>query len=211
MTIPAYRLPPSIERGAIGGPEFKNVVQSAAAGTERRVRQWAQCRARYDIAYGLLNSGDPIGNYQAILHLFYAHFGMLHPFRFKPWDDFQASNELLGTGDGSTTEFQLLKTYDPSLILLSVAGSLYYVRLIVLPVASSLVMTLDGAPTTAYTLGDGGMITFTSAPTAGQIIRWSGEFDLPMRFNTDYLPITMDVNEIAQIQSIPIVEVLGEF
>lgn len=211
MAIPNYRLPVGIERGAIGGPEFNNIKLIAAAGQEQRVRRWAECRARFDIAYGLLDSDDPTGDYQAILHLFYGHLGSLHPFRFKAWQDFEASNERFGTGDGSETIFQLTKTYDPQQILLGSAGSFTYVRNIVLPIAASLVITVNGVPTSAYTLGSGGVITFTVAPTSGHIIRWTGEFDLPVRFDTDYLPIVMDVNDIAKINTIPIVELIGEF
>ena len=57
-----------------------------------------------------------------------AHFGSLYPFRFRDWTDYTATNEVFGTGNGTQTAFQLIKTYDPQLILLGTAGSFFYVR-----------------------------------------------------------------------------------
>ena len=128
MAFPTYRLPPDIEEGAQGGPEFSTVIQESVSGQEQRVKVWAKCRARYDIAYSVLHSDDPVGSYQAVLALFYAHNGRFRPFRFKDWGDYQATDTSFGTGDGSDTTFQLSKTYDPSQILLDTPGSFTYTR-----------------------------------------------------------------------------------
>jgi uncharacterized protein (TIGR02217 family) len=217
MAIPDYRLPEGIEKGASGGPDFRTLIQESAAGQEQRIITWAQCRAKYDIAYGILHSDDPLGNYQAVLTLFYGHVGRAYPFRFKAWNDYQVGSERIGTGDGVTTQFQLAKTYDPSKILLGFNGPLHYLRDIVLPVASSLVISLlntvshVSTPTTAYTLAAGGLITLASAPSSTTEVWWSGEFDLPMRFDVDHLPVVMNEADLVHIGSIQLREVIGEF
>jgi uncharacterized protein (TIGR02217 family) len=211
MAIPGYRLPPDIEEGAHGGPEFATVIQESVSGQEQRVKVWAKCRARYDIAYSVLNSVDPVGSYKAVLALFYAHNGRFRPFRFKDWGDFQASDTSFGTGDGSDTTFQLSKLYDPSLILLSVAGALTYRREIYL-LATTPVIKVNGVTqtvTTHYTIDATGLVTFVSPPANGHALTWTGEFDIPVRFDTDYLPVIMNVNDIAQISSISLREVIG--
>jgi uncharacterized protein (TIGR02217 family) len=208
MTLPAYRLPPDIEEGAQGGPEFATVIQEAVSGQEQRVKVWAKCRAKYDIAYSVLNSDDPVGSYKAVLALFYAHNGRFRPFRFKDWGDFQAENSNFGTGDGSDTTFQLSKLYDPSQVLLNTPGSLTYRREIYLPVAAP-VIKVNGVVTTALTIDATGLVTFTSAPANGHALTWTGDFDIPVRFDTDYLPVIMNVNSIAQISSISLREVIG--
>ena len=95
MAFPTYRLPPDIEEGAQGGPEFATVIQESVSGQEQRIKVWAKCRARYDIAYSVLNSEDPVGSYKAVLALFYAHNGRFRPFRFKDWGDYQAERHDL--------------------------------------------------------------------------------------------------------------------
>lgn len=208
MAFSTYRLPPDIEEGAQGGPEFSTVIQEAVSGQEQRVKVWARCRAKYDIGYSVLHSDDPVGSYQAVLALFYAHNGRFRPFRFKDWSDFQAADTKFGVGDGLDTTFQLSKTYDPSLILLSTPGSLTYTRDIYL-LATTPTIKVNGVTTSAYTIGATGLVTFTSAPTTGHALTWTGEFDIPVRFDVDYLSVTMNVNDIANIGSISLREVVG--
>jgi uncharacterized protein (TIGR02217 family) len=211
MAFPAYRLPPDIEEGAQGGPEFTTVIQESVSGQEQRVKQWAKCRARYEIGYTILHSDDPVGNYRAVLALFYGHNGRLRPFRFKDWGDFEATNTLFGTGTGATTAFQLSKTYDPSEILLGTLGSYFYTREIYLPTGTP-VIRVNGVVqtvTTHYTISATGMVTFVSPPANGAVLTWDGEFDIPVRFDVDHLPVTMNVNSIADIGSISLREVIG--
>lgn len=209
MTIPAYRLPEHIERGSEFGPEFKNVIQEAISGNEQRFAQWGRCRGTGNVAWGLKYSSDPEGDFKAIISMWRAHYGSLRPFRFKDWSDYIAADEVFGTGDGTETEFQLTMTYDPSLKLLGVPGSLFYVRPITL-LASTPVIKKNNVVTTAYTISSSGLVTFTSAPANGNQLTWSGEFDVPVRFDTDQLPVIMNEGDQVSIRSLPIKEVLGE-
>lgn len=212
MTIPAYRLPEGIERGSGFGPTFRNVIQEAISGNEQRYAQWTKCRGVGDLSYGLLSSSDPLSDFAAILALWRAHFGSLYPFRFRDWSDYTATDDPFGTGDGTTTAFQLSRTYDPSLILLGTAGSLFYVRDIVLLASTPTIKINDVTKTvtTDYTVSDTGLVTFTSAPGVGDLLTWSGEFDVPVRFDTDQLPVILNDSDLASIQSIPVKEVIDE-
>ncbi len=212
MTIPAYRLPDGIERGAQFGPAWRNVIQEAISGNEQRFAQWTQCRAVGDLSYGLLTSNDPAGDFYAILAMYRAHFGSLYPFRFRDWSDYTATDAQFGEGDGVTVAFQLSKTYDPSAILLNTPGSLLYVRDITL-LASVPVIKVDGVTKTVvtdYNISSTGLVTFTSAPANDKPLTWTGEFDVPVRFDTDQLPVIFNEADLAGIRSIPIREVMGE-
>jgi uncharacterized protein (TIGR02217 family) len=209
MTVPDYRLPEHIERGSGFGPTFKNVIQEAISGNEQRFAQWGRCRSVGSISYGLQDSADRDGTFQAILAMWRAHYGSLRPFRFRDWSDYQATNEVFGTGDGTTRAFQLTRTYDPSLILTGLAGSLFYVREIIL-LASTPVIKDNNVVTTAYTISSSGLVTFTSAPANTHQLTWSGEFDVPVRFDTDQLPVIMNEGNIIAINALSIKEVLGE-
>lgn len=211
MTIPAYRLPEGIERGSQFGPAFRNVIQEAISGNEQRFAQWTKCKGVGDLSYGLLTSSDPLGDFKAILAMWRGHFGSLFPFRFRDWGDYIATNEVFGTGNGSSTTFQLTMTYDPQYILLGTAGSFFYVRSIsLLAVGSTPVIKIDNVVTTAYTISASGLVTFTTAPATAAQLTWSGEFDVPVRFDTDQLPIVLNEADLASMRSIPIKEVIGE-
>jgi uncharacterized protein (TIGR02217 family) len=212
MTIPAYRLPPHIEAGSQFAPVWNNVIQEAIAGNEQRYGKWTKCRGIGDLAYGLLSSEASHDTYfRAIMAIYRAHKGSLYPFRFRDWSDYTATDENFGTGDGVETEFQIHKTYDPSQILLNTPGSLTYVRDIFLFYAAPTIKVngVTKTVTTDYTIDAAGLCTFTSAPANGHAITWTGEFDVPVRFDGD-IQVGVKESNIITITSLPIREVVGE-
>lgn len=211
MTIPAYRLPEHIERGSQFGPTFRNVIQEAISGNEQRFAQWTKCKGVGDLSYGLQTSADPLGDFRAILAMFRAHAGSIYPWRFRDWSDYIANNELFGSGNGSNKNFQLTMTYDPSLILLGTPGALFYVRNITLPDGAPIIKAngVTQTPGTAYSILNG-LVVFVTAPTSGAQLTWAGNFDVPVRFDSDQLPVVMNEADLASIRSIPIKEVIGE-
>ena len=52
-----------------------------------------------------------------------------------------------------------------------------------------------------------GVVTFTSAPGNGVIVRAGFEFDVPVRFDTDMLDVTLDIERLGSITSIPLLEI----
>jgi uncharacterized protein (TIGR02217 family) len=211
MAIPDYRLPINLEKGSGFGPSFKNVIQEAISGNEQRFAQWTQCRGVGDLSYAILESDDPLGDYRAVLAMFRAHYGKLLPFRFRDWSDYTATDELFGIGDGVETDFQLTMTYDPSAILLGTPGTVLYVRDISLVVGTPTI-EVEGTPLVGspapFTISSSGLVSFTSPPTGE--LTWTGTFDVPVRFDTDQLPVIMKEQNLASIRSIPIKEVIGE-
>ena len=49
--------------------------------------------------------------------------------------------------------------------------------------------------------------TNTTAPAAGVAITAGFEFDVPVRFDTDALDVTLDLERLGSITSIPLVEI----
>ena len=52
-----------------------------------------------------------------------------------------------------------------------------------------------------------GMVTFMSPPSVGANLTSGFEFDVPVRFDTDDLPVTLDIERLGSITSIPLIEV----
>lgn len=118
-------------------------------------------------------------HYQAVIAAFNACMGGVYSFRLKDWSDFEATNELLPVlGTGAPQEVQLIKTYT--------FGTAAIARPIHKPVASTVTMTANGSPQAATIDYDTGLATLTA--TAGHVLRWSGQFDIPMMFRDDALP-----------------------
>lgn len=188
------RLPEDIERGAKGGPGFKTTVVTSATGGEQRNEEWSLSRATYDIGYGIRT--------RTLLDQVYRFFlgrrGRARAFRFKDWLDFEAVAEPVGSGADATRR-QLQKSYADT-----ING---YVRPIILPVETTLIVYVNdlAADPGDFTLEANGVILFDSDP--GVNVKATFEFDVPVRFDTDDLGVTLNTYREGEITNIPIVEV----
>ena len=52
-----------------------------------------------------------------------------------------------------------------------------------------------------------GIVTFTTAPANDVIVRAGFEFDVPVRFDSDTLDVTLDFERLGSITSIPLLEI----
>jgi uncharacterized protein (TIGR02217 family) len=190
------RFPDNIAYGATGGPEFATTVVVTGAGHEQRNVSWAEARGRWDVGSGLKNQQQ----LDALIAFFRARKGKAYGFRFKDSTDFKATGQLLGTGDDTTTTFQLVKLY-PS-------GSAFEARSIVKPVAGTLKVYLDGVEVLSDWSVDvtTGIVTFTSPPAQDVDVTADFEFDVPVRFDTDHIAVTIETYKLHRWQQIPIVE-----
>jgi uncharacterized protein (TIGR02217 family) len=206
MAFHEVRFPDNISRGARGGPERRTQIVELASGDEERNASWANSRRRYDVAYGIRRADD----LASVVAFFEARNGRLHGFRYKDWADYKsalpsqaitATDQQIGTGTGNLQTFQLAKRYT--------SGAQTWVRSISKPSAGSvrialgLVEQLSGWTLDATT----GVVTFTTAPANGVIVRAGFEFDVPVRFDSDALDVTLDFERLGSITSIPLLEI----
>lgn len=195
------RFPEDISYGSQGGPSYNTTIATQAAGHEKRNINWSLARYNYNVAYGIKDQAD----LESLLTFFHSVAGRAYGFRFKDHHDYKSG--LLSasitdtdqvcrntvddslTGDGSTTTFQLVKTYTQ--------GANSRQRDIKKPVSGTVVVAIDGTPQTASPLGWSvdtatGVITFSTAPTNGQVVTAGFEFDVPCRFESDQIAARWD-------------------
>jgi uncharacterized protein (TIGR02217 family) len=89
------------------------------------------------------------------------------------------------------------------------SGSQTWVRTITKPVAGTVRVALDGTEQPSGWSVDTttGVVTFSAAPGSGVAITASFEFDVPVRFDTDVLDVTLDLERLGSITSIPLIEI----
>jgi len=195
-----------ISYGSTGGPIRKTEIVELGSGHEERNSPWSQSRRAYNAAYGI-KSVDEVHD---IMAFFEAREGALYGFRFKDWSDYKscrpletvaATDQPLATGDGSSTVFQLIKTYADA------QGS--QEREISKPVDGTVRLAFDGVEQLTGWLIDSttGQIVFSSAPGNGVAITTGYEFDVPVRFQSDSLTINLSHFEKGQIPDISMIEV----
>lgn len=202
------RFPASLSFGAAGGPERRTEIVTLANGFEERNTPWEHSLRRYDAGLGLRSPDD----LEQVLAFFEARRGQLHGFRWKDWADWRSAvpsqaltpfDQRLGTGDGVTRVFPLVKAYR--------SGEATYLRPIAKPVPGTVLVALGGDPVVE---GDeltvdvaAGRIIFATAPDIGAEITAGFEFDVPVRFDTDRIHVSMASFRAGEIPAIPVVEV----
>ncbi len=191
------RFPPDISYGAVGGPGWSTTVVTTVSGHERRNANWSQARGRWNVAHGLKRR-EQVAELIAFSR---ARRGRAFGFRFKDWTDYQALAQTLGTGDGTGQSFQLVKHY--------ASGGEVVTRSLAKPVAGTVKVYRDGTEATSGWSVDltTGLVTFATAPATGVIVTADLDFDVPARFDTDQMEITIETFELGSWAQIPVVEI----
>lgn len=208
MDFHEVRFPASLSFGSVGGPVRHTDIVALANGYEERNTPWAHSRRRYDAGMAMRGLDD----IEALIAFFEARRGQMYGFRWKDWADYKSCNASAGphfddlviaTGDGTETEFQLSRLY--------YSGGHSYTRPITKPVAGSVLVGLDnveqqeGPDFTVDTTT--GRVIFATPPAAGQAITAGFEFDVPVRFDTDRINISMASFQAGEVPDVPVIEV----
>lgn len=174
--------------GWTGGGEFNTRIEVLLNGRERRNGNWDQGRYKYTIPF--LNLTDD--GYQSVRKVHYVARGMLHAFLYFDPRDNDAVNEVFAIADGSL-EYPLSKastldgvTYQRQI------NALYTPNADGTASQATPIITANGTPIAVTVDYERGLISPNSPPTPGAILRWSGSFSVWVRFNSDWLPFSID-------------------
>lgn len=176
-------------------PRFSTDITVAASGSERRNQNWSYPLRRL-VAPGVIDCETKL---EPIYNMFMALAGPAYSFPIRDPMDFAsrpvtralqppvigATDQVIGTGDGVTTEFQLQKVYT--------FGSRTLTRPIHKPVVSSVLLALNGdslasasgGPYSASIDRDTGVVTITPAPNNLMVVTAGFYFDCEVRFEAD--------------------------
>lgn len=210
MSFHEIRFPTAISRGADGGPERRTDVVVLGSGYEERNARWANSQRSYNAGYGVRSLDD----LHLVIQFFEERRGRLYGFRWKDHTDYKscapsgvpaAGDQPIGIGDGATAAFQLKKIYG--------GAHAPWTREINKPVSGSVRVAVAGDEKTAgvhYTVNlANGLVTFLAGhvPAAGVAVTAGFEFDVPARFDTDKLEISLSGFTSGAIPHIPVIEV----
>lgn len=156
-------------------PIFKTTHQESASGQDNPIELWSFPRWQYTATFSFLRS-DANVEWQTLAAFFLSMRGSSRVFQWNDVDDSSVTDQLIGTGDGTTTAFPLVRTLS--------AGSFSFTEPVFAPVIITNIKD-NGTPTAAYTLGTQGLITFNAPPTAGHTLTWTGTYNWLCRFDED--------------------------
>ncbi len=196
--------PFALGQSASVAPEFSTSIAVTASGHERRNSLWSDARLHFDVGPGIRSETELAD----LIAFFRARRGPARGFRLMdPFDNSSSGmngtptmlDQLLGQGDGARADFQLVKSYG--------TGTEPQVRAITRPRADTIVVSVGGAATSAWTLGEKGTIRLTIAPPAGAEVRAGFRFDVPVRFAEDRLDVSAVNFAAGEAPSVPLIEI----
>jgi len=208
MQFHDVRFPPSLSFGSVGGPQRQTDVVTLANGHEERNTPWAHSRRVYDAGLGMRSIDD----LQLLIAFFEARLGQMYGFRWKDWADYKTGktalsvafdDQSIGYGDGVRAAFQLTKTYR--------SGAHSYRRPITKPVAGTVRVGVEQDELregVEYEVdASTGIVTFAHPPDPEMEISAGFEFDVPVRFDTDRILISVESFQAGQVPDVPVIEV----
>lgn len=172
MTLPTFPSLPGLMWPVKRTNKWSTLPQVAISGRESRQGMWSYPRYSYELAYELLRQAPTFQEWQTLQGFFNQVGGSRDVFQFVDVNDGSVSAQGFGVGDSSTKSFQLVRS------LGSFAEPVYA------PTGTPTI-TVAGTPTSSFTLGNYGVVTFASAPTSGAALAWSGSFNWLCRFDND--------------------------
>jgi uncharacterized protein (TIGR02217 family) len=182
VTVPAYPTLLGLHLPIVRVPEWDTDVQVSVSGKRTAFARRAFPRYRWALTYQFLRS-DSVNLELQALQAFYATVnGRANLFTFTDPEDNAVTTQAFGTGDGSTTAFQLVRRMAGP-----IAGGISYVEPVFAPTAgfsvfkAAVLQTLN----VDYTVNNTGLITFTAAPAAAAALTWTGSFSYYCRFDAD--------------------------
>lgn len=159
-------------------PMWKTQIQEAVSGAEYRGRQMLSPRYTYKASYEFLRDRrQGYDELRSLVGFFNAHYGSFDSWVFDDPDDDSVTAQAFGTGDGATTQFQLVRT------LGGFAEPVYALNGAVQIFKGGVSQAQPGA----CSVDAFGLVTFVAAPAAAAALTWTGSFYWRCRFVQDSL------------------------
>jgi uncharacterized protein (TIGR02217 family) len=166
-------------------------VQTALSGKQSTIAYRAYPLVHWEYSFEFLR--DNVNTeVQQLVGLLNAVQGRAGTFLHTDPDFNAVSAQPFGTGDGSTLQFQLVATYNPS-------GAS----------APELVQNFNGSPSiyingtlqsSGYSVDGQGIVHFSTPPSSGAALTWSGQFYYRCRFDEDHFEFKKFMNHLWKVE-----------
>ena len=193
MSNAVYPTLQGLKFGVVRRPVWNTSKKTSVAGREFRAANMIYPSYQFKLSYEFLRDlRSGVDELRSLVGFFNARLGAFDSFLFNDPDDNTATLQSFGTGNGVATQFQLMRSFgaftDPIYDLNS-TPAIY---------KAGTLQTL----TTHYTISSSGLVTFVTAPTAGQALTWSGTYYWRCRFETDQLDVEKFMHQLWQARTV---------
>jgi len=170
-------------------PVWDTTVQQAINGMETRIARQTYPRWKWELSYTVLRSNAAYGELQQLAGFFNQRQGMFDTFLYTDADDNSVTSQSIGTGDGSTTVFQLVRTFGGFTEPMLAPNVVSHVYL------NSVAQSSGSYSVSNWGAASPGVLTFNSAPGSGVAITVDFTYYFPVRMSADNVPFTLFLSQ----------------
>lgn len=179
-------------------PVFNTVTKKSASGRETRIAYMAVPMYKWQLNFeylrdqqGVQSPAAPWNDLKLLMAFFIARQGMFDSFLFNDNSDNVATAQQFGVGTGSLTTFQLSRTMGGGFLFPEPVQNINGIPSIY----------VNGTLTLPGSISASGVVTFTTAPAAGAILTWTGNFYHRVRFDSDAVDFTQMLQNFWELGS----------
>lgn len=186
-------------------PMWSNSIKTSVSGKERRATYWTYPRWEFKMSYELLRNADAVTDatteLKRLMGFFLARKGSFDNFLFRDPSDCSVVQQLIGTGNGSNTDFQLVRSMDQfSEPIKNIDSS-----------DAEPIIYLDEMPqTSGYTISSTGLVSFDNAVASDVKITADFSFYFRVRFLQDEKEFNQFMYQLFELKSLELISVKGE-
>jgi uncharacterized protein (TIGR02217 family) len=111
MPPPTFPVLPGMDIDIIKRPKWSTGRAVAASGRDVRVAYWSYPLWEWELNFEFLRDGISPSELKLLIGFFNATYGGLTGFLFEDPDDHAVTAQVIGTGDGTTLSFVIVRTY----------------------------------------------------------------------------------------------------
>lgn len=178
-------------------------IQQNVSGKEVRIPYTTWPRYRWTFDFSVLTTTSSIADFQSLLGFYNLRQGSADSFLYKDPNDYTVSSQSIGTGDSSSTAFQLVKSYGSFIepvLAPDTSSTINIYKNAVLQAASSYTINAWGS-------SNPGRLTFGAAPSSGTLITADFQYYYPCRFDKDTQAFNLKYYQIYNAQRFTIISV----
>lgn len=177
-------------------PKFNTAVQTSVSLSELRVSFTATPIYTIKLAYDILRDDLAHDELKNLMGFFMARGGRQDSFLYLDPEDYQATAQLIGVGDGIEADFQLTRSFGD--FTEKVSNGIVVTEL-----------TVSNTPTANYTVSSTGLVTMNSPPAANAPVAWTGTYYYRCRFTQDTSEFEHFMYQLWRNQSVELLGNLG--
>lgn len=196
VVLPAM---PGLAWNASARPEFSTRIKRSISGRELRAAFMQYPLWNFGLSYDVIRAASAYDELRTLGGFFLQRLGSWDSFLYT-WDqDYAVTDYQFGIGDGTTTQFQLTRSFGG----------------FVEPVQNVNVLTnvkkagVTQATPAAYSVNSTGLVTFVSAPAAAAVLTWTGTYYYRVRFLQDVADFNAFMKDLFELKKLEFVGAIG--